>query len=38
VVSKSVQHVVIGDTVLACARLDVRRGRLRDLPPNVNMC
>jgi hypothetical protein len=38
VVSKRVEHVVVGDTVLASARLDVHPFRLRIEPPTVNMC
>ena len=38
VVSQFVEHVVIGDTVLAGARLDVHPARLRIGPPDVNMC
>jgi len=38
VVSECVEHVVIGDTVLACARLDVHRVMLRIEPAGVNMC
>ena len=38
VVSECVEHVVIGDTVLAGACLDVHLVRLRFQPPDVNMC
>lgn len=38
VVSECVKHVVVGDTVLSCARLDVHYGRLRIEPPSVNIC
>ncbi len=38
VVSQCVEHVVIGDTVLAGARLDVHPVRLRIGPVVVNMC
>jgi hypothetical protein len=38
VVSQCMEHVVIGDTVLASARLDVHLLRLRIAPPVVNMC
>lgn len=38
VVSECVEHVVIGDTVLAGARLDVHHVRLRTRPPIVNIC
>jgi hypothetical protein len=38
VVSQCVEHVVIGDTVLACARLDVHLLRLRIGSSFVNMC
>lgn len=38
VVSQCVEHVVIGDTVLAGARLDVHCVRLRGGHPVVNMC
>jgi hypothetical protein len=38
VVSQCVEHVVIGDTVLAGARLDVHPVRLRIGPRIVNIC
>jgi hypothetical protein len=38
VVSQCMEHVVVGDTVLACARLDVHSVRLRIGPPVVNIC
>jgi hypothetical protein len=38
VVSQCVEHVVIGDTVLADARLDVHLVRLRTGLPIVNIC
>jgi hypothetical protein len=38
VVSQSMEHVVIGDTVLSGARLDVHFPRLRHAPTTVNMC
>jgi hypothetical protein len=38
VVSESVKHVVIGDTVLAGARLDVHLVSLRIGSPSVNKC
>lgn len=38
VVSQCMEHVVIGDTVLAGARLDVHSVRLRTGLPIVNMC
>jgi hypothetical protein len=38
VVSQYVEHVVIGDTVLADARLDVHPVRLRIGPRIVNIC
>lgn len=38
VVSQGVEHVVIGDTVLAGARLDVRSVRLRTGLASVNIC
>lgn len=38
VVSECVEHVVIGDIVLAGARLDVHLLRLRTEQKNVNMC
>jgi len=38
VVSECVKHVVIGDIVLAGARLDVHVVRLRNDMPNVNRC
>ena len=38
VVSKCMEHVVIGDTVLAGARLDVHPVRLRIGPRIVNIC
>jgi hypothetical protein len=38
VVSQCVEHVVIGDTVLAGARLDVHPVRLRTGPRVVNTC
>jgi hypothetical protein len=38
VVSQCVEHVVIGDTVLAGARLDVHPARLRIGSPDVNIC
>ncbi len=38
VVSECMEHVVIGDTVLACARLDVHFVRLRTSSSIVNMC
>jgi hypothetical protein len=38
VVSQCVEHVVIGDTVLAGARLDVHPVRLRIGPHIVNIC
>ena len=38
VVSDCVEHVVIGDTVLAGARLDVHLVRLRTGPRIVNIC
>jgi hypothetical protein len=37
-VSQGVEHVVIGDTVLAGARLDVHPSRLPIGPPVVNIC
>ena len=38
VVSECMQHVVIGNTVLASARLDVHRFRLRIEIAIVNIC
>ena len=38
VVSECMEHVVIGDTVLASARLDVNRDRLGAGLPVVNIC
>ena len=38
VVSQCMEHVVIGDTVLAGARLDVHLVRLRIGPRIVNIC
>jgi hypothetical protein len=38
VVSQCMEHVVIGDTVLAGARPDVHPFRLRIGPPVVNIC
>jgi hypothetical protein len=38
VVSQSMEHVVIGDIVLAGARLDVHPSRLPIGPPVVNIC
>ena len=38
VVSECMEHVVIGDTVLSGARLDVHLPRLRHAPTTVNMC
>jgi hypothetical protein len=38
VVSQCMEHVVIGDTVLAGARLDVHPVRLRSRPTIVNIC
>ena len=38
VVSECMKHVVIGDTVLAGARLDVHLFRLRTKPAVVNVC
>lgn len=38
VVSQGVEHVVIGDTVLAGARLDVHSVRLRTSAAIVNIC
>ena len=38
VVSECVEHVVIGDTVLASARLDVHLFRLRTETATVNIC
>ena len=38
VVSECVEHVVIGDTVLAGARLDVHLVRLRTALAIVNIC
>ena len=38
VVSECVEHVVVGDTVLAGARLDVHPPRLRTKRAHVNMC
>jgi hypothetical protein len=38
VVSQCVEHVVIGDIVLAGARLDVHPVRLRTGPRVVNTC
>ena len=38
VVSECVEHVVIGDTVLAGARLDVHPFRLRTKSFTVNIC
>ena len=38
VVSQCMEHVVIGDTVLAGARLDVHLPRLRIKPTIVNIC
>jgi hypothetical protein len=37
VVSECVEHVVVGDTVLAGARLDVHHVTLRNGPPAVNI-
>lgn len=38
VMSKCVEHVVVGDTVLAGARLNVHSVTLRTAPANVNIC
>ena len=38
VVSECMQHVVVGDTVLASARLDVHPPRLRTKRVHVNIC
>jgi hypothetical protein len=38
VVSQRMEHVVVGDTVLACARLDVHPATLRIGPRIVNIC
>lgn len=38
VVSKCMEHVVVGDTVLAGARLDVHLVTLRTAQRNVNTC
>lgn len=38
VVSNCMAHVVVGDTVLAGARLDVHRVRLRSIERIVNRC
>ena len=38
VVPECMKQVVIGDTVLVGARLDVHSLRLRTEPPDVNMC
>ena len=38
VVSKCVEHVVVGDTVLAGARLDLHLPRLRAESTIVNIC
>jgi hypothetical protein len=38
VVSQCVEHVVIGDIVLAGARIDVHSVRLRIRSPIVNIC
>ena len=38
VMSECMEHVVIGDTVLASARLDIHFPRLRRAPTIVNTC
>ena len=37
-VSNCVQHVVVGDSVLAGCRLDVHNSSLERLPHAVNIC
>jgi len=38
VMSKGVEHVVVGDTVLAGARLDVHLGSVTTISTTVNTC
>ncbi len=38
VLSIGVHHVIVSDTVLAGARLDVHLDTLPEWPPNVNIC